>query len=59
VISEFYKIRPVCSLGDYELRKDDCAPKLVFSGEDKEGQPAEALLRGTINGGNGAKRFRI
>ena len=46
MISEVYKIRPVCSLGDYELRKDDCAPKFAFSGEDKEGQPTEPLLRG-------------
>jgi hypothetical protein len=39
-------MRPVCSLSDYELRKDDCALKFVFSGEDKEGQTTEALLRG-------------
>lgn len=42
----FHQMRPVCRLGDYELRKDDCAPKFVFSAEDKEGKPTEALLRG-------------
>jgi hypothetical protein len=37
---------PVCNLGDCELCKDDCAPKFVFSGEDKEELPTEALFRG-------------
>ena len=49
-------MRPVCRLGDYELRKDDCAPKFVFSGEDKEGQNSQLkpFLGVTINVGNGA-----
>lgn len=35
-----------CHLSDCELRKNGCAPRFVFSGEDKEGQQIEGRCGG-------------